>query len=130
MTDALTTYTGKCHCGKISFRFKSEEIREAMRCNCSICRRKNAIMSCKYYESDDFELISGKESLAVYRFAPNQVNHYFCRVCGIYPFHDGVENPGIYRINLGCVDDIDAHELPTRVFDGRGTWRYLNDDTL
>ncbi|MCZ6501657.1 MAG: GFA family protein [Gammaproteobacteria bacterium] len=119
------TYQGKCHCGAIQFTFESEPITIAMRCNCSICRRKNAIMSRQYYTAEAFELRSGKDSLSVYRFAPEMVNHYFCKRCGIYPFHDGVENPGIYRVNLGCVDEIDTWSLPIKVFDGKDTWKYL-----
>lgn len=83
-------------------------------------------MSQAYYPAEAFELLTGSESLAIYRFPSHQVNHYFCKHCGIYPFHDGIENPGVYRINLGCVDDIDPHELPVRVFDGLDSWQYLN----
>ena len=82
-------------------------------------------MSRQYYTVDAFELRSGKDSLSVYRFEPKMVNHYFCKHCGIYPFHDGVENPGIYRVNLGCVDEIDTRSLPIKVFDGKDTWKYL-----
>ena len=82
-------------------------------------------MSRQYYKAEAFELRSGKDSLCVYRFEPEMVNHYFCKHCGIYPFHDGVENPGIYRVNLGCVDEIDPWSLPIKVFDGKDTWKYL-----
>lgn len=127
MTMAETIkYTGRCHCGMISFTFLSETITRAMRCNCSICIRKNAIMSNKYYAAEDFELLTGSESLSRYQFHPHMVNHYFCRTCGTYPFHDGVENPGIYRINLGCVDGLDPHSLPVRVFDGADSWTFLD----
>lgn len=83
-------------------------------------------MSQQYYPADCFKLLHGRDSLAVYRFAPEMVNHFFCTHCGIYPFHDAVENPGIYRINLGCVDEIDPWSLPIKVFDGEDTWQYLN----
>ena len=127
MTQPLTSYEGKCHCGAVRFRFSGQPITQAMRCNCSVCRRKNAIMSREYYPPDRFELLSGAEALKIYRFAPNMVNHYFCKHCGIYPFHDPVEQPELgYRVNLGCVDDIDPHDLPIKVFDGRDTWKYLN----
>ncbi len=128
VTKQMMTYDGSCHCGAIRFRFKGEPITGAMRCNCSICRRKNALMSRDYYPPTDFELLSGESDLTVYRFDPNMVNHYFCKHCGIYPFHDAVEDPGLgYRINLGCVDAIsDPNALPVRVFDGHDSWRYLD----
>ena len=62
----------------------------------------------------------------VYRFAPEKVNHYFCKHCGIYPFHDPVEAPEWgYRINLECVDEVNAHSLPIRVWDGADSWTWL-----
>lgn len=127
MTEQAETYEGSCHCGAIRFRFKGKPITGAMRCNCSICRRKNALMSRAYYPPADFELLSGADDLVVYRFEPNMVNHYFCQHCGIYPFHDAVDDPELgYRVNLGCVEAIeDPHALPVRVFDGRDTWKYL-----
>ena len=83
-------------------------------------------MSRQYYPVDSFKLMSGEEFLTIYRFEPEAVNHYFCKRCGIYPFHDGVENPGVFRVNLGCIDDIDPWSLPIRVFDGKTSWKYLN----
>ena len=122
----MKNYSGQCHCGAIRFEFTGETITAAMRCNCSICRRKNAIMSQQYYPADSFKIISGKECLTIYRFEPELVNHYFCKHCGIYPFHDGVANPGIYRINLCCVDELEPWQLPIRIFDGKDSWKYLN----
>lgn len=127
MPEGQRTYEGKCHCGAVRFKFTGEPITRAMRCNCSICRRKNAIMSAVYYPTDQFELLSGKAALSVYRCFDEVVNHWFCKHCGIYPFHNG-DDPTIgYRVNLGCIDEIDPHDLPIRVFDGRDTWIYLED---
>ncbi|HIG42521.1 MAG: glutathione-dependent formaldehyde-activating protein [bacterium] len=67
----------------------------------------------------------GDETLANYQFEPKMVNHYYCSRCGIYPFHNGVESPGKYRVDLCCVDEIEAHELEIRVFDGRDSWKFL-----
>jgi len=117
--EPLVTYKGSCHCSAVSFEFDSVPIVQAMQCNCSICIRKNAIMSDHYYEPEHFRLISGQESLACYRFGDYDVNHWFCKQCGIYPFHDGAAEPGKYRINLGCVEGLETRDLPLRVFDGR-----------
>lgn len=122
----LRNYEGQCHCGRIRFRITSEPITSGVRCNCSICRRRNAVMSSAYYPPEAFELISGEEALVLYQFEPREVNHYFCKDCGIYPFHDGVENPGTYRINLGCIDEIDLETLKIRLFDGRDTWQFVD----
>ena len=75
-------------------------------------------MSERYYSPDEFELASG-DSLVNYLWGDKMVNHWFCRVCGIHPLHDTTEKPGHYRVNLGCVDELDALALPVRLIDGR-----------
>ena len=119
-------YQGKCHCGKVRFSFTTDPIERAIRCNCSICRRKDAIMSDRYYAPDEFRLESGSAALTLYRFGDEMVNHWFCKHCGIYPFHDGPQSPGRYRVNLGCVDALDLDKLSIRTFDGKDSWRLLD----
>jgi len=112
-------YSGRCHCQAIVFKFHSEVIEAGIQCNCSICIRKNAIMSAEYIQPAQFELIQGEQSLAVYHFGDNDVNHYFCKICGVYPFHDSIYEPGKYRINLGCVDTLEPRNLNISQFDGK-----------
>jgi hypothetical protein len=88
------------------------------RCNCSICVRRGAVMSVPYYRPEDFEELSGKDALAVYRFGDHLVNHYFCRRCGVYPFHEAIAEPGHLRVNLGCIDGLDVLALPVEIIDG------------
>jgi len=82
-------------------------------------------MSLTYLDADAFS-ITNDETLATYQFEPKMVNHFYCRRCGIYPFHNGVDNPHRYRVNLCCVDELEPHELDIRVFDGRDSWKFLN----
>jgi hypothetical protein len=103
----------------VRFRFRSEEITRGIRCNCSICIRRGAVMSEAYWGPQDIELLEGKEGLAVYLWGDRMVNHYFCRTCGIHPFHDTTEKPGWLRINLGCVEGLDPLGLEVRLIDGR-----------
>jgi hypothetical protein len=119
MTTKTRTYRGSCHCGAVRFRFHSEEITTGCRCNCSICIRKGVVMSSRYIAPDEFEELAGSEALSVYRFGDKMVNHYFCKVCGIYPFHDATSKPGHYRVNLGCIDDLDPLALEIRLLDGK-----------
>ena len=114
------SYEGRCHCGAVRFRFRSEVITEGRRCNCSICTRKGTVMSARYYGPDEFEIAEGRHALSVYRFGDNVVNHYFCKSCGVYPFHDGTgDYQGRYRVNLGCVDGLDVFALEVTIIDGR-----------
>ena len=121
------TYSASCHCGAIRFTFTGEEISSGRRCNCSICIRKGAVMSSNYFRPSDVE-VEGKERLALYQFGDKDVNHFFCRICGISPFstvasvppdYQGTARPGDYRINLGCVHDLDVLALDIDVINGR-----------
>jgi hypothetical protein len=112
----MRTYLGRCHCGAIQFRFQSAPITGGVRCNCSLCIRRGCVMSEAYYE--DFERIADG-GLRVYHWGDHMVNHYFCGTCGVHPFHDVIATPGRYRINLGCVDDVDPTALEIRLIDGR-----------
>lgn len=114
----LKKYHASCHCGEIQFEFECELITKGCRCNCSICRRKGATMSDSYIEPEKFSLLKGKQSLQRYQFGDHDVYHYFCKTCGIYPFHDGPAFPGKYRVNLGCVEDLDLDSLEIRKIDG------------
>ena len=112
-------YTGSCHCKAVQFAFESDEINSGLQCNCSICKRKNAIMSVKSYLPSEFRLLCGQDSLSSYHWGDHDVNHYFCNVCGIYPFHDTSFEPGKFRVNLGCIDKIEPNELDIIYFDGK-----------
>ena len=57
--------------------------------------------------------------LGVYDFGTSTAKHFFCRKCGIYPFHQTLRKPGHYRVNLGCIDDIDTNSISIDVFDGK-----------
>ncbi|MCW8880302.1 MAG: GFA family protein, partial [Kangiellaceae bacterium] len=61
-------YKGSCHCKSVQFEFESEKIDSALQCNCSICIRKNAIMSKFSVEPEYFKLIQGKEALSTYHW--------------------------------------------------------------
>lgn len=79
----LQTYGGSCHCQAIQFEIDTD-CPELTTCDCSICRRKNALMI-KVHERA-FRLLAGQESLVTYQFHTRTAEHYFCRTCGIYPY--------------------------------------------
>jgi hypothetical protein len=117
----IKTYRASCHCGAIRFRFNSEEITRGLRCNCSICIRRGTVMSTTYFPPSafEFESLETASALSIYQFGERTVNHYFCKTCGIHPFSDVVARPGHYRVNLGCVEGLDAISLETGRIDGR-----------
>ena len=68
---------------------------------------------------EQLEIEVSGDALSCYQFGGKVAKHYFCNKCGIYPFHETMRKPGHYRVNLGCVDEIDSFTLPRTVFNGR-----------
>ena len=112
---AARTYTGCCHCGGVRFEIETD-LRELTTCDCSICRRKNALMV-KVHESR-FKLIAGERILRVYEFHTRTAKHYFCGTCGIYPFHRKRVTPDHYGVNVFCLEGFDPSGIPVRATAG------------
>jgi len=104
-------YLGSCHCGAIRFEIRSD-FAELTTCDCSMCRRRGVRMV-KVHESA-FRLLSGEDSLSLYQFHTRTAKHYFCRICGVYPFHRKRVTPDHYGINVACLDDFDPTGIPVR----------------
>lgn len=115
----MTTYNGSCHCGDIRFSFEQGAITGGLRCNCSICVRKGALMSDFILSAGELRIDAKPGALALYQFGSGVAKHYFCKRCGIYPFHETLRKPGHFRVNLGCVEEIDPFSLESQLFDGR-----------
>lgn len=120
-------YCGSCHCGAVRFTFESEPITSGIRCNCSICARRGAVMSSSYLRGADVA-VEGADALVGYQFGDRSMTHHHCRHCGITPFsrvadlplgYGGAARVGDYRVNLGCVANVDPFALDVRVIDGR-----------
>ena len=76
-------------------------------------------MSADLIAKDQLEIHTGQEFLTLYQFETEVAKHYFCKNCGIYPFHETRRKPEYLRINLGCVNDMNTFTLEYEVFDGR-----------
>ncbi|HHH39504.1 MAG TPA: GFA family protein [Sedimenticola sp.] len=113
-----THYQGSCHCGAVRFSFDGDEISEGLRCNCTLCSRKGAMMTPEAIPPARFKIDADEGALGLYQFGPKTAKHYFCRHCGIYPFHETARQPGHFRANLGCIEGVDPFQLEARVFDG------------
>lgn len=114
---AMQVYDGSCHCGSVRFQVETD-FPELTTCDCSICRRKNALMV-KVHESK-FKLLAGEESLTEYQFHTNTARHYFCKVCGIYPFHRKRVTPDNLGINVFCLHGFDPDGIAVRATVGAG----------
>ena len=68
---------------------------------------------------EQLDIIADADALGLYQFGTKVAKHFFCKECGIYPFHETMRQPGHFRVNLGCVDDVDTFTLPVEIFDGK-----------
>ena len=67
----------KCHCGAIEAEINTtSNFNKIMRCNCSLCKRKGAIMS--MVKNEDFKILKGTDKIKLYQFHSNTAKHYFC----------------------------------------------------
>jgi hypothetical protein len=112
-------YQGSCHCGAIRFSFESGPITKGLRCNCSFCSRRGAVMLPDPVPEAQFHFEAQRGALGLYQFGAKKAKHYFCRNCGIHTFSESARKPGHYRVNLGCVEGVDTFALETSVFDGK-----------
>lgn len=97
---------GSCHCGAVEFEVELENgIDGLIRCNCSLCRRKGAVM-CPI-DIDKLKVTKGQADLGVYQWNTGIAKHYFCKSCGIYTHHQRRINPRQYAFNIGCIEGMD-----------------------
>ena len=113
-----TTYHGSCHCGKVKYK-ATMNLSTVTQCNCSICTKKGSLHH--RISPDNFELLSGKEDLALYQFDSKEAKHLFCKQCGIHSFSHPRFDPSMISINLRTLDDYDiqTNKLEVRDFDGQ-----------
>ena len=76
-----THYSGSCHCGAIRFSYDGEEITSGLRCTCSICSRKGALMSPEVIPLENLQVDANPDDLGLYQFDSGIAKHYFCRKC-------------------------------------------------
>ena len=99
-----------CHCGAVEAEINiNGDFEKMMRCNCSICKRKGAIMS--IVKNEDFKIIKGRDKLKLYQFHSKLAKHFFCTICGMYTHHNPRINPSLTGFNLGCIDEVDVYNL-------------------
>ena len=117
MSRPVATYSGSCHCGRVRFEIDTD-FPELTTCDCSICRRKNALMV-KVHESA-LRLLTDPAALSEYQFHTATARHYFCSTCGIYPFHRKRVTPDYFGVNVYCLADFDPAGIAVRATVGAG----------
>ncbi|MEL1263447.1 GFA family protein [Pseudoxanthomonas putridarboris] len=99
-------HRARCHCGAVVLELALPDgIVDPRRCDCSICRRKGAVVAS--VPLPDLTMVQGREVLTRYTFNTHTAQHFFCSVCGIYTHHRRRSNPQEYGYNVGCLDGVD-----------------------
>ena len=105
---------GNCHCGSVQFSIpRSLDMSAVRRCDCSLCKRRGAIMlACPI---EEVKIEHGGENLVHYKWNTKVATHHFCSKCGIMTHHKRRTTPEICSINVGCFDEINYcsfHDVP------------------
>jgi hypothetical protein len=111
-------HRASCHCGTVVLELDLPDgIVDPRRCDCSICRRKGAIVAS--VPLSGLTVVQGTEALTLYQFNTKTARHYFCSRCGIYTHHQRRSNPDEYGYNVGCLEGVNPYALgPVPTSDG------------
>ena len=107
-----------CHCGLIVLELSLPDgLVDVRRCDCSLCRRRGAIVAS--VPLSGINIIAGSKHLKLYQFNTKTAKHYFCTNCGSYTHHQRRSNPSQYGFNVACLEGINPlkiNDIPT--YDG------------
>lgn len=141
------SFSGSCHCGAVRFKAlldlapngqRSTPERQGVwwtatfRCNCSYCSKTRYWKA--FTPAEDFEWTAGRDQTSNYKFGAGQIDHYFCRTCGVQTFaHAAFEEMGgeFYCVNVACLDDVSDADLaaaPLIFEDGRADEWYRSPE--
>ncbi|MCU8021180.1 MULTISPECIES: GFA family protein [unclassified Shewanella] len=103
-------HRASCHCGAVVLELSLPNgIENPRRCDCSICRRKGAMVGSVPLAG--IKILKGEDVLKLYEFNTKTAKHYFCSICGIYTHHQRRSNPHEYGYNIGCLEGVNPFEL-------------------
>lgn len=104
-------HRARCHCGAVELELDLPDgIVDPRRCDCSICRRKGAVVASVPLRG--IRVVKGADALKLYQFNTHTAKHYFCSNCGIYTHHQRRSNPEEYGFNVGCLEGINPFDIP------------------
>jgi hypothetical protein len=114
-TEIKRKHKASCHCGSVILELDLPDgIVNPRRCDCSMCRRRGAIVASVPLAG--VRIVQGESVLSLYQFNTNIAKHYFCSNCGIYTHHQRRSNPNQYGYNVGCLEGVNPFllgEVPT-----------------
>jgi len=107
-----------CHCGAVVLEVTlSNGLETAGRCDCSFCRRRGA--PAVTASKNGVRIVRGAEHLTTYQWGTRTARHHFCKVCGIYMYHNRRSNPKEIGVNMGTLEGVNpADHEPMEWHDG------------
>ena len=119
-------YQGSCHCGRVRFEVLAE-IDHVRVCDCSVCRRRGALIH--RVPKEDLKLQTPLSDLTLYEWGSRTAKDYFCPVCGILPFRipsaptqeeldQGIEPFDGWSVNTRCLPEFDLESVPQKHIPG------------
>ncbi|MGI2128132.1 GFA family protein [Shewanella oncorhynchi] len=103
-------HRASCHCGAVVLELSLPNgIENPRRCDCSICRRKGAMVGSVPLAG--IKILKGEDAMKLYEFNTKTAKHYFCSICGIYTHHQRRSNPHEYGYNIGCLEGVNPFDL-------------------
>ena len=100
---------GSCHCEQVCFEVELENgLVDLRRCNCSLCRRKGAIIASVPLEK--LKVTKGEDVLSLYQWNSKTAKHYFCSNCGIYTHHQRRSKPTEFGFNIACLEGVNPFD--------------------
>ncbi|OGT39811.1 MAG: aldehyde-activating protein [Gammaproteobacteria bacterium RIFCSPHIGHO2_12_FULL_36_30] len=100
----------QCHCGAVEVAVQFDNgLENIRRCNCSLCKRKGAVMA--MVPITNLKVIKGENNLTLYQWNTKVAEHYFCKTCGIYTHHKRRSNPNQYGINIACIEGVNPYNF-------------------
>ena len=121
----MTTRTGGCHCGSVTWTTATDPA-WLTECNCSVCSRYGALWG--HRPRSDIH-IDGREHTQPYRWGDRLLAFHFCRHCGCVT-HWESEDPAAdanMAVNFRMAPIEERAGLRTRRFDGAQTWAFLDE---
>lgn len=111
-------YKGGCQCGAVAYEVDID-LDGAITCNCSRCQPLGVMLA--FAPRDNFTLHKGADNLTEYRFNKREIEHLFCKTCGIQSFSYGQMPDGtkIAAVNVNTLEGVDPRTLSSTHVDGR-----------
>lgn len=111
------TYSGACHCGRVSYTVEGS-IEQVIDCNCSLCHKRGGLLW--FVPADALHLDGDVNVTGTYTFNTHRLQHHFCTKCGIAPYSEGQAPDGtaMAAINVRCLEGVDLGALKIVKYDG------------